>query len=152
MAASASNNQNPGSEAEVGPLGQGRAPVKDPLKGLRGVVAGTLVMEAIVLGLALLVILKVDSGSMWTTPNITFVSGLAIAHLVLAFFQRFNWGLPASLALQVVGLGGFFIHWSIGAVVVIFILVWWYVLSLRKNLIERMKRGLLVTQHLDAKS
>lgn len=152
MAATASNNQHPGSEAEVGPLGPGRAPVKDPLKGLRGVVAGTLVMEAIVLGLALLVILKVDSGSMWTTPNIAFVGGLAIVHLLLAFFQRFNWGLPASLVLQVIGLAGFFIHWSIGAVVVIFILVWWYVLSLRKNLIERMKRGLLVTQHLDAKS
>ena len=142
-----SSTDSPG----VGPLGPGHAPAKDPLKGLRGVLSGTLIMEAIVLGLAMLVILKVDSGAMWTTPNIAFVGGLALAHLVLAFVQRFNWGLPAALALQVIGLAGFLIHWSIGVVVVIFILVWWYVLTLRRNLIERMRRGLLTTQHLDAK-
>ena len=29
----------------------------------------------------------------------------------------------------------------------IFIAVWMYILVLRKNLLERMKRGLLTTQH-----
>ena len=49
-------NQRPGSQrpsakgddaAEYGPLGPGHDPVKDPLKGLRGVMAGTLIMEFI---------------------------------------------------------------------------------------------------------
>ena len=36
-------------QAEYGPLGPGQAPANDPLKGLRGVMAGTHIMEAIVI-------------------------------------------------------------------------------------------------------
>ena len=31
-------------EIEYGPLGPGQAPVKDPLKGVRGVMSGTMCM------------------------------------------------------------------------------------------------------------
>lgn len=136
---------------EYGPLGPGHTPVKDPLKGLRGVISGTLFLEAITIFLALTVILQVENGSYWTTFNWAFIVVLGTAHVILAFVQRFQWGLPAALVLQVIGvIGGLFIHWSVVAVMVIFILVWWYLLSLRKSLIERMRRGLLVTQHLGA--
>ena len=41
----------------------GRQPVQlDPLRGLRGIFAGTLVMEAIVVGLALLVVNRIGAG------------------------------------------------------------------------------------------
>lgn len=134
--------------AEYGPLGPGHEPLKDPMKGIRGVMAGTLVMEAITIALVLTVILRVDNGSYWTTFNWVYVTAVAVAMLVAAFMQRFNWSIMMNLGLQVLALAGVFVHFSMGIVAVIFILVWVYLLFLRKNLIERMKRGLLTTQHL----
>lgn len=134
--------------SEVGPLGPGHEPAKDPMKGIRGVMAGTLVLEAITIWLALTVILKVDNGEYWTTFNWVFITALGAAHLLMAFFQRFSWALPVNLGLQVVALFGFFVHPSVAIITIIFIIVWWYLLHLRSTLIARMKRGLLTTQHL----
>lgn len=133
---------------EVGPLGKGHAPEKDPMKGIRGVMSGMLMMEAITVFLALTVILRVDDGAHWTTFNWVFVTVLGSAHLIMAFLQRFSWALPVNLALQVVLLAGFFVHPSIGIIAIIFIIAWWYLVHLRSNLIARMDRGLLTTQHL----
>lgn len=134
--------------AEVGPLGPGHDPAKDPMKGIRGVMAGTLVLEAITIWLALTVILRVDDGAYWTTFNWVAITALGAAHLIMAFFQRMPWALPVNLVLQVLLLAGVFIHPSVGIIAIIFIIVWWYLLHLRSTLIERMKRGLLTTQHL----
>lgn len=130
---------------EYGPLGPGHEPAKDPIKGLRGVMSGVLIAEAITLGLVLTVISKF--GDLWTPANIWFVSIVTVAHVVVAFLQRFSWAIWMNIALQVVALGGFFIHWSMGAAVIIFILVWVFVFYLRNVIIERQKRGLLTTQH-----
>lgn len=135
-------------EPEYGPLGPGHAPEKDPLKGFRGVASGTLVMEAITMGLVLTVIGRIDSGAYWTAGNATFVIVVAVAHLVLAFLQRFSLGLPAALVLQVISLGGFFVHPSMGIIALIFCAVWWYLMHLRSRLVARMERGLLTTQHM----
>lgn len=141
--------QPPADNPEVSPLGPGHAPEKDPMKGIRGVMAGTLVLEAITILLALTVILKVDDGVHWTTFNWGFVTAVGLAHVVMAFLQRFRWALPTNLALQVILLvGGFFVHWSVAVTAIIFIIVWWYLLHLRSTLIERMKRGWLTTQHM----
>ncbi len=134
--------------SEVGPLGPGHEPAKDPMKGIRGVMAGTLVLEAITIWLALTVILKVDNGEHWTTFNWVFITALGAAHFLMAFFQRFRWALPVNLGLQVVALFGFFVHPSVAIIAIIFIIVWWYLLHLRSTLSARMKRGLLTTQHL----
>ncbi|GGG72129.1 DUF4233 domain-containing protein [Corynebacterium pelargi] len=133
---------------EYGPLGPGHAPAKDPMKGLRGVMAGTMMMESISFYLVLTVILRVDGGSYWTTFNWVYVTAVATAMLLLSFMQRFSWAIKANLAMQVFALLGFFVHVSMGIMAIIFIAVWWYLLYLRKNLIERMKRGLLTTQHM----
>lgn len=134
---------------EYGPLGPGHAPAKDPMKGVRGVQAGTLIMEAITVFLVLTVILRIDEGQYWTTLNQVYVGVVGGAHVLLAFLQRFSWGLWAAVGLQVfVLLGGLIVHASMGIVGIIFVLVWWYLLHLRSNLIERMKRGLLTTQHM----
>ena len=130
---------------EYGPLGPGHEPAKDPIKGLRGVMSGVLIAEAITLGLVLTVISKF--GDLWTPANIWFVSIVTVAHVGAAFLQRFSWAIWMNIALQVVALGGFFIHWSMGAAVIIFILVWVFVFYLRNVIIERQKRGLLTTQH-----
>ncbi|MCS4535329.1 DUF4233 domain-containing protein [Corynebacterium sp. HS2168-gen11] len=118
------------------------------MKGLRGVMAGALVMEAITFYLVLTVILRVDGGAYWTTFNWVAVTTLATLMLVAAFVQKRSWALPVTIGLQVIALGGFFIHYSMGIIAVFFALVWWYILYLRSNLIARMQRGLLTTQHL----
>ena len=133
---------------DYGPLGPGHEPAKDPMKDIRGVMAGTLVMEAITMGLVLTVILRVDNGAYWTTFNWVYVTAVAVAMFLAAFLQRFSWSIPMNIALQVFALAGVFIHYSMGIVAVIFILAWAYLFYLRNNLIERMKRGLLTTQHM----
>ncbi|MCS4490698.1 DUF4233 domain-containing protein [Corynebacterium sp. ES2794-CONJ1] len=134
--------------APVGPLGMGHKPVNDPLKGLRGVMAGAMGMESITFYLVLTVILRVDNGAYWTTFNWVSVVVVATAMLVMSFLQGKTWAIPVNIGLQVLGILGFFIHPSMGIIGIFFALVWWYILHLRKNLLERMKRGLLTTQHL----
>ncbi|MFI5505415.1 DUF4233 domain-containing protein [Corynebacterium kutscheri] len=118
------------------------------MKGLRGVMAGTMGMEAITFYLVLTVIAKIDHGEYWTTFNWIYVTVVATAMLIMSFFQRRRWALAINLGLQVVGLiGGILVHPSMVVVSLLFIAVWWYLLYLRKNLLERMRRGLLTTQH-----
>ncbi|MHC9789507.1 DUF4233 domain-containing protein [Corynebacterium diphtheriae] len=136
------------SDEQYGPLGPGHAPVKDPMKGLRGVMAGTMMMEAISFYLVLTVILRVDNGAYWTTPNWVYVTAVSTVMLLLSFLQGKKWALGANISIQVFALAGFFVHVSMGIMAIVYIAVWWYLLYLRKNLIERMKRGLLTTQHL----
>ncbi|AZA11949.1 DUF4233 domain-containing protein [Corynebacterium gerontici] len=133
---------------EYGPLGPGHAPEKDPMKGLRGVMAGTMMMEAISFYLVLTVILRVDGGAYWTTFNWVYVTAVATVMLLLSFVQGKKWAIPADIGIQVSALLGVFVHVSMGIMAIIFIAVWWYLLYLRRNLIERMKRGLLTTQHM----
>ncbi|ADK29390.1 DUF4233 domain-containing protein [Corynebacterium pseudotuberculosis] len=133
---------------EYGPLGPGREPAKDPMKGLRGVMAGTMMMQAISFYLVLTVILRVDNGIHWTTFNWGYVTAVSTAMLILSFLQKKRWALKANIGIQVFALAGFVVHISMGIMAIIYIAVWWYLLYLRKNLIERMKRGLLTTQHL----
>ncbi|MEJ5998358.1 DUF4233 domain-containing protein [Corynebacterium sp. H130] len=135
------------SKPEYGPLGPGHAPAKDPMKGLRGVMAGTLVMEAISILLVLTVILRVDGGEHWTPLNWGYVTFVGVAMFVWAFMQRLPFALPVNLGLQVLAVAGFFVHPSMGIMGLVFVGVWAYILVLRKNLIERMRRGLLTTQH-----
>ena len=45
---------------------------------------------------------------------------------------------------------GIFIHWSVLAVAIIFAMLWGLALYLRSIIVERMRRGYLTTQHLDA--
>lgn len=135
-------------EAPMGPLGPGHAPENDPLKGLRGVMAGTLVLESIVILLVLTVITRVHDGDGATVFNIAYVLGLGLAMLVAAFIQRMRWADQLNIGLQVLAVAGFIVHPSMGVMGVLFALVWWYIYHLRNNLLERMRRGLLPSQHV----
>lgn len=134
---------------EYGPLGPGSTPVKDPIKGLSGVLSGTLVMEAITIWLCLTVILKIDDGELWTTFNWVFITVMGLIHFFAAFFQRRPKALLFDVALQVpLILVGFVIHWSVGAVGIMFGIVWFLIVKMRADILERQRRGLLTTQHL----
>lgn len=135
-------------EPPVSPLGPGKEPVKNPLDGLHGVLVGTLVMEAITIFLILTVILKVNNGVYWTTFNWVYVTVLGFAHVIAAFVQKRPWALWLDLGLQIPLILGFFVHWSVTAVGLIFGLVWYFIVKARSEIIQRMRHGYLVTQHL----
>lgn len=137
-------------EPEYGPLGPGHAPATDPLKGLRGVMAGTLILEAIVILLVLTVIARVNDGELATTFNLVYVIGLGVAMVVAAFLQKVRAADALNIGLQVLAVGGFLVHPAMGAMGLIFAACWWYIYHLRSNLLRRMRRGLLPSQHLDA--
>jgi len=73
--------------------------IPDPTTGLRGVYAALLVLEAIVVGLALLVLPKFGNGA--TPLGVALIGGLAVAMVVASGLQRRPWGLRLALALQV---------------------------------------------------
>ncbi len=114
----------------------------DPWKGLRGVMAGTLILEAIVVLLALPVI-AVD-GVSWISG--TYVVTLAVLMFAGAALQRRPWAIPYNLALQVAFVLGIFVHIAIGVLGILFSFVWAYTLYLRRDLKMREARGMLPSQ------
>ncbi|MEE2035489.1 DUF4233 domain-containing protein [Rhodococcus chondri] len=131
-----SNENQP--DQEFGP------PTTDPWKGFRGVAAGTLVLEAIVVLLVLPVIATLGGGL--TALSGGYVIGLAVAMVVGAGLQRRSWAMPYNIGLQVLTVLGFFVDLSLGAIGVLFSAVWAYLLYLCKDIQEREARGLLPGQ------
>lgn len=114
-------------------------PGPDPLRGLSGVFAGTLAMEAVLVGLALTVVARLGGGlggvGGWYTGL------LALALLGAAFVQRRPWGLGLALALQVAMVVGWFAHPALGIVGLLFVLVWAYLLYVRREALRRLGSG-----------
>jgi high-affinity Fe2+/Pb2+ permease len=115
------------------------------MKGLRGVFAGVLILEAIVVLLALLVVARFD-GTAATSLALTAVSVLAVAMILAAFVQRRPWGMPLALGLQVLLLLCGFLHFSMLIVGILFALVWGTLLYWRQDVLRRMSRGELPSQ------
>ena len=107
----------------------------DPLAGLRGIFAGVLVMEAIVVGLAVLAIGRLGGGL--AGPAGWYTGVLALAMLASAFVQRRPWGLGLALVLQVAMVVGWFAHPALGGLGLLFVLVWAYLLYLRQVVARR---------------
>ncbi|MGH3767971.1 MAG: DUF4233 domain-containing protein [Pseudonocardiaceae bacterium] len=103
---------------------------QDPLRGLRGIFAGTLVLEAIVVGLALLVVGRLGGGL--GGPAGWYTAGLALAMVLAACVQRRSWGLGLALILQVAMVAGWFAHPALGGLGLLFVLVWGYMLYIRR--------------------
>lgn len=112
------------------------APARDPWKGLRGVMAGTLVMEAIVVALALPVVARLGDGISSTAGWVVLV--LAVLMLAAGFVQRRPWGLPVALVLQLAMLACWPLVPALGALGLIFCAVWGYFLWLRRDLRRRL--------------
>lgn len=118
--------------------------VRDPWKGLRGVMAGTLVMEFIVFLLALPVVWQLGGGV--SSAGFVVVIVLAVLMLVAGFVQRRPWGLGFALALQVVAVACWLIHPGIGIMGLVFAAIWGYMLYLRRDIAKRMRAGQLYDQ------
>ena len=116
----------------------------DPMKGLRGVYAATLTLEAIVVALALLVLPKFGEGA--TPFGVTVITALAVAMVVAAGLQRRAWGLWVALGLQAVMILCGLLVPALGVMGVVFALVWAGILLLRRDLAGKMARGELPSQ------
>ena len=116
----------------------------DPMKGLRGVFAATLTLEAIVVALALLVLSKFGAGA--TPLGVTVIAGLAVLMLVAAGLQRRPWGLRLALGLQVAMIACGLLVPALGVMGVVFALVWAGILLMRRDLAQKMARGELPSQ------
>ncbi|BDD83310.1 membrane protein [Tsukamurella pulmonis] len=119
-------------------------PPKDPWKSFRGILSGTLILEMIVILLALPVVIRLSPG----------LSGLKVGYvLVLAALMfagcmvvKKPWAIPAFCALQVAVIAGFLVHWGIGAVGVVFAIVWAYIVYIERDVKQRMAEGRLPGQ------
>lgn len=118
----------------------------DPMKGIRGVFAMTLVLESIVVLLALLVLPKFGSGA--TPLGVAVIVTLALLMIVGAGVQRRPWGLGFALALQVAMIACGLIVAGLGVMGVVFALVWGGLLWLRRDVALRMARGELPGQQV----
>ncbi len=110
--------------------------LRNPAAAVRGVGAGALVMEAIVLLLAILPLIKL-TGHL-PAAAIVAILVLTAGCLVLAGLMRHRWAWYAALALQVVlALCGVF-HLALLVLGILFGGVWAYVLSVRRSVLGRI--------------
>jgi len=124
-----------------------QAPPPDPWKSFRGVMAGTLILEAIVVLLALPVIGAVGGGL--TGASIGYVLGMAVLLVLMAGVQGRSWAIWANVGVQVLLVAGWFVYPGVGAIGLLFLVVWLLIAYLRGEVLRRQKRGLLPGQRHD---
>jgi Protein of unknown function (DUF4233) len=118
----------------------------DPWRSFRGVMAGTLILEAIVVLLALPVVAAADHGLTPLTGG--YLIGFAVVLILLAGVQGRSWAIWVNLAIQLVLIAGWAVHGAVGFIGVIFGLVWLLIAYLRAEVLRRQKHGLLPGQQL----
>ena len=116
----------------------------DPWKSFRGVMAGTLILEAIVVLLALPVVGSVGGG---LNPASTgYLVGVAVLLVLMAGVQKRPWAIWANLAVQVLLIAGWVVYPGVGFMGLLFTVVWLLIAYLRAEGLRRQKRGLLPGQ------
>jgi hypothetical protein len=116
----------------------------DPWRSFRGVMAGTLILEAIVVLLAIPVVVVSHGGL--TPLTGTYLIGMAVLLVLLAGVQGKPWAIWVNLAIQVLLIAGWAVHGAVGFIGVIFAGVWLVIIYLRNEVLRRQKRGLLPGQ------
>jgi Protein of unknown function (DUF4233) len=114
----------------------------DPMKGLRGIFAATLVLESIVVLLALLVLPLSGGGPV----AIAVIVAVAVLMIVASGVQRRPWGLGFALALQVATIACGLLVPALGVMGLVFALVWGILLNLRRVVAGKLARGELPSQ------
>ena len=106
--------------------------------------AAVLVLEAIVVGLALLVLPKFGVGA--TPLGVGLIGGLAVAMVLASGVQRRPWGLGVALALQVATIACGLLVPALALVGLIFAAVWAGILLMARDVRRRYARGELPAQ------
>jgi hypothetical protein len=126
----------PGDIEQAGTAPGGRpSGLRDPVKAMRGLASGALFLEAIVLLLAIQPVRVLDPGA--SPATLWVLGGGAVFTIVLTGLLRHAWAWWLGSAFQIGLLAcGFLLHWAVGAVGVIFGLVWLYVLHVRRTVLS----------------
>src|SRR5882762_8775102 len=94
----------------------------DPMKGFRGVAAGTLILEVIVAGLSLLVVRRGEGGLVsWQG---LLAGGVIVALILTCGLLKHSWSTWVVLGIQVVMIASIFVMTELGVLGIIFGLVW----------------------------
>ncbi|MFD0202304.1 MULTISPECIES: DUF4233 domain-containing protein [Saccharothrix] len=120
------------------------APKKDPMKSFRGIMAATLILEVIVVALALPVVAKLGGGVGTGTGYL--VLGLIVALIGTCALLKHSWAVYLIAAIHVVMVASWLWLTALGAIGVLFSLVWAYLLWLRHDVAKRMAEGRLPSQ------
>ncbi|MFY1617242.1 DUF4233 domain-containing protein [Micromonospora sp. WMMD736] len=121
----------PGSPTGESQAGQvRRSGLRNPQAAVRGLGAGTLGLEALVLLLAIQPI-RVVGGDLGGAA-IAVVVALAVAAILLAGMMRRPWAWHAGTVLQGLLMLAGLLHWSLLVLGIIFALVWAYALHVRR--------------------
>lgn len=107
--------------------------LRNPGAAVRGMAAGVLAGEAVVLLLAIQP-LRVLGGD-FSGPAIAVTIGVAVLAVLSAGLLRRAWAWSAAGALQVALLAAGLLHWSLAALGLVFGLVWLYVLHVRRRVL-----------------
>jgi hypothetical protein len=116
----------------------------DPWKSFRGVMAGTLILEAIVVLLALPVVGAVGGGL--TPVALGYLIGLAVVLVLLTGLQGRSWAIWLDLAMQLVLIAGFLVYPGVGLIGLLFAGVWALIAYFRAEVLRRQQRGMLPGQ------
>ncbi len=116
----------------------------DPWKSFRGVMAGTLILEAIVVLLALPVVGAVGGGL--SPVALGYLIGSAVILVLLTGLQGGSWAIWLDLAMQLVLIAGFLLYPGVGLIGLLFAGVWALIAYLRAEVLRRQRRGLLPGQ------
>lgn len=114
------------------------APPPDPWKSFAGVMAGTLILEVIVVLLAIPVVGVVGGGL--SGASLGYLLGFAVLLVVLTGFQRRPWAIWANLGAQLLLVAGFLLYPAVGAMGVLFAAVWGLIAYLRAEVRRRQDR------------
>ena len=116
----------------------------DPMKGFRGVAAGALILEVIVVALSLLVVHR-TAGGLGTWKGL-LVGGVILALIVTCGLLKHSWSMWVVIAIQLVLIASIFAVTELGVVGIIFGLVWAYLFYLRRDVAKRLAEGRLPSQ------
>lgn len=119
-------------------------PLKDPWKMFRGVMAGMLVLQAIIVLLALPVVSYLSED--FKPEKLTYIVVLALLMVLGAGIQGRSWAIPYNVSLQVLAIAAWWVHPALGVCGIVFAAVWAYLLYLRSDIKEREEHGLLPGQ------
>jgi hypothetical protein len=123
-----------------------RLPIKDPMKSFRGVMAGALIMEGITVALSLPVIARFDGG-IGTTKGWMLIAISVLLVLLCGTLKR-SWTVPVVLLLQVALAAFFFVSLAVSVIGLLFLVIWLWLLWLRRDVTKRMAEGRLPSQQV----
>jgi uncharacterized membrane protein len=124
-------------EAPNGDDGSQDEPSSDPWKSFRGVMAATLILEAVVVLLAIPVVGAVGGGL--NAVSLGYLIGLTVLLVALAGLQGRPWAIWVNLGVQAILLAGFAVYPGVGFIGLLFTGVWALIAYLRAEVQRRQE-------------